>query len=314
MQDFEVWAGFGNLSYDLTNWLTIEAGGRYFSDARDQTSMQTNFNAGPPGVPGPLLGGQATFDTFNPRVGLTAKTGDSGIVYINAARGFRSGGFNLAPGAPNPSFNPESLWTYEAGAKQSLFNGKLFAEVAFYYQDYNNIQSTNVTPLGQTAVFNSGKASGPGLDFILQATPTDDLALSASLGWSHIRFDTTSVDKLEGDPLDLVPDLNFSLAFDYTPKISDQFQLIAHADLNYTSDAEIILRQIGALGFDTITPNESRTLINLRLGLARDNLEGFVYANNIGNQLREVNPDFGAFVEPIFTQPRTIGLGARVSF
>lgn len=312
--DFEVWAGFGNVSYDLTEWLTIEAGGRYFSDSRTTLSLQTNLNGGPPGVAGAPLGGSATFTTFNPRAGVTIKTGDSGILYLNAARGFRSGGFNVAPGAPNPTFDPESLWTYELGGKQSFFDNRLFAEVAFYYQDYNDIQSTNVTLTAQTAVFNAGKASGPGIDVILQAAPSDDLSLGMSLGWSHIRFDTTSVDKIAGDPLDLVPDLNFSASFDYTPMINGELQLIAHADVNYTSEAEIILRQIGALGFDTITPNEARTIVNLRVGLARGGVEGFIFAQNIGNQLKEVNPDFGAFVEPIFTQPRTIGIGARVSF
>jgi iron complex outermembrane receptor protein len=33
--------------------------------------------------------------------------------------------------------------------------------------------------------------------------------------------------------------------------------------------------------------------------------------NNVFNELRIVNPAFGAFVEPIYTQPRTIGIGLR---
>jgi hypothetical protein len=96
--------------------------------------------------------------------------------------------------------------------------------------------------------------------------------------------------------------------------VSDSFDLLVHADLNYVDEAAIILRQIGALGFDTVAPNESRVLVNSRIGADFGQFEAYVFATNLFNELKEVNPDFGAFVEPIFTQPRTIGVGVRANF
>ncbi|MCO5792577.1 MAG: TonB-dependent receptor [Blastomonas sp.] len=310
----ETIAIYGNLELDLADWLTVEAGGRYFREKLDQRGVTTLVDAGGPGVDTVITqGDEATFDTFNPRVSITASFDDS-IIYASAAKGFRSGGFNLAPQAPNPTFDPESLWTYEAGTKLSFLDGAAYIEAALYYQDYTGIQSTNVTPLGGTAVFNSGAADGFGFDLALVLTPSETFQFSASLGHNDVSFTTNAVDKFAGDPLDLVPPYNISVAADWTPRISESFDLLVHADLNYVDEAAIILRQIGALGFDAVAPNESRVLVNSRVGADFGRFEAYVFATNLFNELKEVNPDFGAFVEPIFTQPRTIGVGVRANF
>lgn len=310
----ETIAVYGNLELDLADWLTVEAGGRYFREKLDQNAVTTLIDAGGPGVNSVTTRGrQATFDTFNPRISITANFDDS-IVYASAAKGFRSGGFNLNPAAPNPTFDPESLWTYEAGTKLTFLGGAAYIEAAIYYQDYTGIQSTNVTPLGGTAVFNSGAADGFGFDLALVLTPSDTFRFSASMGHNDVSFTTNAVDKFAGDPLDLVPPYNISVAADWTPRVSDSFDLLVHADLNYVDEAAIILRQIGALGFDTVAPNESRVLVNSRVGADFGRFEAYVFATNLFNELKEVNPDFGAFVEPIFTQPRTIGVGVRANF
>jgi outer membrane receptor protein involved in Fe transport len=310
----ETIAAYGNLELDLADWLTVEAGGRYFREKLDQSAVTTLINAGGPGANVvTTTGREATFDTFNPRVSITANF-DGSIIYASAAKGFRSGGFNLNPAAPNPTFDPESLWTYEAGTKLTFLGGAAYIEAAIYYQDYTGIQSTNVTPLGGTAVFNSGAADGFGFDLALVLTPSDTFQFSASMGHNDVSFTTNAVDKFAGDPLDLVPPYNISVAADWTPRVSDSFDLLVHADLNYVDEAAIILRQIGALGFDTVAPNESRVLVNSRIGADFGQFEAYVFATNLFNELKEVNPDFGAFVEPIFTQPRTIGVGVRANF
>jgi outer membrane receptor protein involved in Fe transport len=310
-QKSKIWAVFGNLEYDLGDWLTVEAGGRYFNNRIEANSLVTTFAPG--GTRLTPFSGSARFETFNPRFAATVHAG-KGIFYVSAARGFRSGGFNQAIGSPNPTFGPESLWTYEVGAKQSLLGGTLYLETAVYYQDYKDIQSTNVTPQGNTAVFNSGAANGFGADFTMQAKPSKDLSVAANIGYTDVTFVTTSVDKFKGDPLDLVPKWTVSVAVDYTPQITDTLNLMAHVDISNTDKAAIILRQIGALGFQTVTPNEARTIVNTKLGIGSRSFEAYVFASNLFNEIRQVNPAFGGFVEPIFTTPRTIGVGGRYRF
>ena len=307
----KVWAVFGNLEYDPVDWLTLEAGGRYFHDRLTANSLVTTFTGGGP-VASPYAG-EATFKTFNPRLAATAHVG-KGIVYLSAARGFRSGGFNQVTGSPNPTYDPESLWTYEVGAKQSFLNGSLYIEAAVYYQDYKSIQSTNVTALGNTAVFNSGAANGFGADFTLQMKPSRNLSATVNIGYTNVTFTTNAVDKFKGDPLDLVPKWTVSVALDYSPPITDTLNLVAHVDLSDTDKSAIILRQIGALGFPPVTPNQARTIVNAKLGISTRSFETYVFASNLFNENRQVNPAFGGFVEPIFTTPRTIGIGGRYRF
>ncbi|MBU3670917.1 MAG: TonB-dependent receptor [Sinobacteraceae bacterium] len=310
----ETTAIYGNLEFDFASRFTLEAGGRYFREKLTQRGTTTSFDAGGPGVPRTsTVAGKGTFSTFNPRVSLRADF-DGRLVYASAARGFRSGGFNLAQGSQNPTFDPESLWTYEVGTKLSFLDNRLYLEAAVYYQDYTDIQSTNVTPLGGTAVFNSGKADGSGVDLALVLRPTDTFRLTTSWGYNDVSFTTTAVDKRAGDPLDLVPPNNVSVAAEWRPAKSGNIQWTVNVDANYTEKGAIILRQIAALGFRAVAPNDSRTLVNARVSADFGNYEIFGYGTNLGNALKQVNPSFAAFVEPIFTQPRTIGAGIRYQF
>lgn len=308
-----IFAAYGSLGYTIADRVTIDLGGRYFRDRRTNDSTFTLVGFGPPR----LTNQKATFDSFNPRVAVSIKTGGSGILYANAAKGFRSGGFNSITGTGVPvSFDPEKLWSYELGTKQSLLDNRLFFEAAIYYNDYRNVQSNVVVPgTAFAAVLNSGKASGPGVDFSVRAQPSRDLTFAASLGYNHLRFDTNSTDKVKGDPLDLVPDWNWSASFDYTPRLTDTVGLIVHADIGYTDGAPITLRNIPpAPGLNAIERSEARETVNLRFGASFSKFEAYVFANNLFDTYKIVNPAFGAFFEPIYTPPRTIGVGVKGKF
>lgn len=300
----EVFSAYGTLSYDLTDALTLDVGGRYASDDRTSASVFTTFFGAS------TSGGSDTFETFNPRVSLTYRTGQNGILYASASKGFRSGGFNgiISPTVP-VTFDPETLWTYEVGTKQDFLGGALYTELSVYYNQYRDIQSNAIIPPAFAAVLNSGEATGPGVDLLVRARPTDNFTITGSVGYNHMRFDTSSTDKIEGDPLDLVPDWNAALAFDLNQPLSDSLTLNARLDLNYTSEATITLRQIGQ-----IESSDDRTLANARVGLEFGDVEIYGYATNITDEIAIINPSFGAFFEPIHTRPRTLGLGVRADF
>ncbi len=308
----KVIAAYGNLDYDVSDRWTVSAGGRYFSDKRTTDSTFTLF--GLP-VPPSVVDESKTFNTFNPRVAVTFKTSDSGTLYVSAAKGFRSGGFNGIndPQVPH-AFDPERLWTYEIGAKQSLLDNRLYVELAVYHSRYSNIQANQVVNPTVATVVNGGAASGTGVDFTLQARPTADLTLTASVGHNHLRLRSDSTDKVKGDPLDLVPDLNWSIAADYTPALSADVRLITHVDAGYSDKAQITLRSLAALGLQSIVPTQSRTLVNARFGASYSKIDAYVFATNLGDERKIVNPAFGAFFEPIYTRPRTFGLGVQAHF
>jgi iron complex outermembrane recepter protein len=309
----KIFAAFGSLSYTLGERVTIDLGGRYFSDRRTNVGSFNLVGFGPP----QLSNQKGTFNSFNPRIALSVKTGESGIIYANAAKGFRSGGFNniTAPSVP-ATFDPEKLWSYELGVKQGFLDNRLFVEASIYYNDYNNIQSTVIVPnTAFAAVLGSGKASGPGVDFSIRAQPARDLTFAASLGYNKMRFDTNSTDKLKGDPLDLVPDWNWSASLDYKPKLSETLGLIVHADIGFTDEGAIILRQLPPVpGLNTVERSQAREIANIRLGVSFSRFEVYGFVNNLFDTYKVVNPAFGAFFEPTYTKPRTFGLGVKGKF
>jgi iron complex outermembrane receptor protein len=298
----KIYAFYGSVGYDLTDALTLDVGGRYFIDKR---SVDSFLSIAPP------VGPQSdTFKSFNPRVSLTARTGDSGIVFATVSKGFRSGGFNISSNPNIPAaFDPEKLWSYEAGLKQSLLDGRLFIEASFYYNDYKNIQSNTLLLPGIAALINSGTGRGPGVDLSVQMKPSREITFTGTVGYNHMRFKTASVDKIQGDPFDLVPDWNWSAAIDYRPQLSDTVGFIAHADIGFIDSAQIALRQIGQ-----VVPTEAREVANVRLGVTFDRFEAYAFANNVFDTSKIVNPAFGAFFEPIYTRPRTIGVGVKGAF
>ncbi|MCA3254071.1 MAG: TonB-dependent receptor [Alphaproteobacteria bacterium] len=308
----KVLALFGSVNYDVASNLTIGLGGRYFRDRRSTNSVfaLTGF-----GTPPSVSRGAATFTSFNPRVDITLKTSEDGILYANAAKGFRSGGFNqvIDPTTP-PTFGPERLWSYEVGTKQGLLDNRLLLEAAIYYNDYKGIQATviqsGVTVAGTR---NAGKANGWGADFTLQARPQTDLSFSATLGWNDVAYKTLSPDRRPGDALDMVPRWTWSLAADYTPQISDGAKLILHADAGYTRKASITLRNLPP-SLAPVNFTDSRVLVNARAGVAFGALEVYAFANNLFDEAKIVNPAFAAFFEPIRTRPRTVGLGFKGQF
>lgn len=304
----QVWALFGSLSYDLSDRITLDVGGRYFNDRR---SVDSTFTLIGLPVPPSVAADSASFDTFNPRVNLSFRTSSAGIIYLNAAKGFRSGGFNqvLDPATP-PTFGPETLWTYEIGARQSILGNQLLVEAALYYSDYKDIQAVIIQPGGTvSATRNAGNADGFGFDLSLLARPARDLSISATLGYVDISYNTDSIDRNAGDPPDLVPDWTWSAAVDYTPRLSANVGLIAHVDIGFVDKAQITLRNLPQIAF-----SDSRVLVNARLGVSLSNIDLYAFASNLFDENRIVNPAFGAFFEPIRTRPRTVGLGARARF
>ncbi|HEY6924372.1 MAG TPA: TonB-dependent receptor, partial [Steroidobacteraceae bacterium] len=166
-------SAYGEISYALSSGFEALAGLRYFRDRRTVDDTQTNF-----GVTPPADVHTADFHSLNPRLNLLYHVSPDGIVYFNAAKGFRSGGFNTTASAQTAgvklptTFDPEALWTYELGAKQELLGHRLVVEGAAYYNQWDNLQTQVFAPGSVLAVTtNGGKASGPGFDLALTGKP-----------------------------------------------------------------------------------------------------------------------------------------------
>jgi iron complex outermembrane receptor protein len=131
---------------------------------------------------------------WTPRFAINYKPDDDLLVFVSAARGYRSGGWNargydafeLLP------FGPESVWSYETGIKSEWFGRRLRANITGFWQDSRNFQTPSAFVRADNSVaFVTGNSAGyrnRGVEIELAAVPIPDLNLFANLGFQDDEY------------------------------------------------------------------------------------------------------------------------------
>ena len=183
------YAAFGELTYDLTEKLSLTGGLRYYKfdnslqgffgysggfssktgEAACLNTDGTTRKANPAGTPVPVLVDgspctnvdKSTSDTgFIHKLNATYKVTDDVLVYATWSRGFRPGGINRR--GTLPPYGSDKLDNYELGWKTTFgafrWNGAVFQE------DWNNIQLSFLGANGLTEIRNAGVARIRGVE------------------------------------------------------------------------------------------------------------------------------------------------------
>lgn len=297
------WAVFGEATYAFSPEWELTLGARYYEDDRSRDSTSSTFGSAS------VDQDSNTFDTFNPKIALLYRIGERSSVYANVAKGFRSGGFNnqsAGLGVPvPPTYDPESLWTYEIGGVANLGAGQLLLQWDVYYNDWKDVQTfVMLQGLPITILGNGGKASGFGAD--LQATylPTDALEITGTIGWSDMEYKSTTEDHLPGDPMDFVAPLTGALTATYNFSLGDNLRSFLRGELQYTDKFQVTIRNF----LPEPVYSEARTLVRLAYGLGKGAWDAQLFVNNLLDEDKIAMPAYGSLAEPIRTQPRTIGV------
>lgn len=246
------------------------------------------------------------------------------------------------------SFDNETLWNYEIGAKTSFWNGRGTFNASAFYMDINNLQATlTAGTCSSRIVFNVPNARSLGIEAELDLQPTDTLSfsLAASLTDSELRSTLTSTDANgnvsvlagieKGNRLPTVPRFQIAATATWEQPIDDRWNGFVTATVQHVGSR---FTQVGdqAAGFGTVdlsripigAPNASTftfdpllpsyQLGNLRFGMREDRLEIAAYINNIWDERAEfaLDQERGtlARVGVLTNQPRTYGLMVRYSY
>jgi len=243
--DTEAWAAFGDLSWDISDTVNLSVGGRFTSDKRSTTVTRELFlGSGSPyfgnddavslttPVPGrvPTFMGSRTDEDFTPRVSVSWQPVDEHNMYVSISQGFKGGSFDprgayQTPGVEN-GFEPETVLTYELGAKSYWADGKASTNVAVFFSDYQDVQvpgsiaidtdGDGVNDSFAGAVSNAGKAEIAGLELESTVQFTDTFSMMAALGYIDAKY----TEWLVPDPNDStqVIDISGERFFQNTPE------------------------------------------------------------------------------------------------
>jgi iron complex outermembrane receptor protein len=128
-------AAFGQIGFNLTPNLKIEAGGRYTASRSTNHVDVLQY--------GTYIRDDQTVksDNFSYKVSLGWKASEDHYLYGFVATGFRPGGLNVPVGLGLPApFEPEEVTSYEAGWKANWAGGKVRTTITGFYNDYKNFQ------------------------------------------------------------------------------------------------------------------------------------------------------------------------------
>lgn len=314
---------FTDVTYRLTNQLSITGGARY---TNEEKRFNNTFSVTVPEihliVVGPLAYAppEGKWDNTSYRANINYKPSDDTTVYLSESRGFKSGGFNAFGVGPTPSFNPEVLDSTELGVKSNFWNRRGYVAASVYDNRYDNLQVTAGVPTGGVNIYNAAKASIKGFEVEGEARLTEQLAVTANAAYTHAYYtnfqngegvDGTLVNAT-GNTLPNTPKWQYYVQGDYNVAVSPTWD--THAQVSYRWRGEVYF-------FGT---NQSPNLSGAADGELGARLEGTyrparltlsLYGRNLTNT-RVVTGEQADFAYPVafFNEPRVVGLQVAKQF
>ena len=303
------WAVFGDLAYALTDRLEIGGGVRYFEDEQSRIDFPTLVGGVPTGPA--LMQDDGNFDSVDPRAYLRYAVTDDVNLYASASKGFRSGGYNRLG---QPTYDSESLWTYEIGAKSSLFNGALTSDIALFYTEYDDYQVRgnvlfNGVPIG--IISNAGEAEIKGVDWAFLWTLSDAFSFEFNGNYVDTEFvsvNATNTINIVGDRLPDVPEYHITIAGNYDFQF-DGKPGYARLDYSQTGPSESFDRRLGIFG-----ESDEINMLNFHLSWDwSENLSLGVFGRNLldDRDLVNASEELGLAFR---SRPRTLGFEISADF
>lgn len=244
--------------------------------------------------------------------------------YLRAASGYRPGGPQFSPSASvPPSFGPDTVWDYEAGAKGAWMDGRLSADADVYRINWRNIQ-LNALVDGLTVTGNGGDAHSQGVEIQGQLVPVAHLVLGANAAYDETRIDSVSASSTAGaqigDPLPNTPKWSGALSADYSVPMARATGLLG-ATYRYQGATT---SSFSGLNSYIDAPIRAYSVVDLRTGLdfgryrvmfrVKNVLDKYALSNLTLTQLVPGDPFDPVYASGVPIQPRTYELSLEASF
>ena len=244
----EAWALFADATYDLNDQWSLSVGGRYTSDKRTGEVIRATYlgKGSPyfgntayfqlPGAP-PFTGSRKDTD-FSPRVSLAWKPVDAHNLYVSYSQGFKGGSFDprgayVAGSEVREGYRPETVESFEIGAKSRWADGRVSTNLTFFYMDYTDVQvpgsigvdadgdGINETFAGATT--NAGKAEVKGMELEAAVRFTDAFSGTAALGYIDADY-TRWIVRVAGVETDISDQRVFQNTPEWTGNLSLKYE------------------------------------------------------------------------------------------
>jgi iron complex outermembrane receptor protein len=328
-------AAFGQLDYRATERLKLTAGVR-IADVKYH-AVQLVSGVLNTGVP-PEASGDSRETPVTPKIGASFQYNENNLFYVSIAKGYRVGGVNtpladycnVNTPAPN-TYNSDSVWSYEIGAKDSLLDGHLQVDTSVFHIDWKNIQQPVLIPsCGFEYFANLGEASSNGFDLALSAFIGTHFRAGLSAGYTNAHYTKTilingivTVDK--GNAIGTVPQVpspwNVTASAEYALDVVNDWRVTLRLEdvFHSKNPGPFASNDPAAISYaPEIPPNPSTNVLNFRLSAEYHQFEVEAFVNNLANSTPFLSRGQDTPASDLFyrttLRPRTIGVGGYWHF
>jgi outer membrane receptor protein involved in Fe transport len=310
----------------LAERLRLIAGARWFNN-------KVTFNGAQDGAlvsPDTFAGAQEETG-INPKVSIEYQATKDARLYATASKGFRIGGVNsfsnlLCAGdlaalgltsAQVLTFDSDSLWNYEIGAKTSWLNRKVIANGALFDIEWSDVQQNVALPTcGFFLTMNAGKARSRGFELELSVAPADGLLLSFGTGYTDAVITNGGIlaTIAPGTRVQQIPRWTVSASADYDVHLSG-LPMVLHMDYanvgeSYSANNDPVNQRL----------RPAYSLVNARVGMNFQHWEVALFADNVFDKaanLSDIPPlaiEYPGRPRIVTNRPRTLGIEGRYRF
>ncbi|QQQ02199.1 TonB-dependent receptor [Lysobacter enzymogenes] len=333
------WAAFGQLSYKFGDKFTVTAGVRETRDSKRTRLLKT----------ADTVAGVSTYkgrrdvemaDT-TPSWDLSAmyEITPQVSVYGRVARGFRGPTIQGRSAVFNADFttaDSETILSWEAGVKSSLFDNRLRLNAAAFTYTVDDIQLNGNDSNGNGVLFNADKARAYGVEADLDWRPIPNLSITAGASWLHseiqdkrvyaqvcglngqvvctvndptIKIGSNVFAQIDGNPLPNAPKYNLSLGARYDIPVSDAGAFFVATDWNKQGYTSFVL-------YDS---KEFNSRGNFEGGLQVGYTGGYgayevaLFARNITNE-KNLKGVIENYMAAVYNEPRVVGVSLNLKW
>jgi iron complex outermembrane recepter protein len=317
-------AGFGEVSYNPIEPLTLTVGARWFKFTQAIAKSRTL------GVPGATEGRTASVQDTNLKANISYKFNDQWFAYAQWSQGFREPRFQ---GQVIPEYDqdndglvefkdgierkvteglldPDTVDNYEAGVKFTSANGRFQGSLTGFRIDWEGIPIVpSLTAfLGAALYFNAGQARSQGVELELSSEVMDGLFLDLSGSYVNAELTEAAVGLGNaGADLPGSADYNAKLGLEKRLQIAGRDSFV-RGDYTYVSEYFSQFQETGI-------PAGDYRILDLSGGVSFGNINLGLFVKNA------TNADDFTWVDNVFAstrayrlRPRTVGLTVSASF
>lgn len=323
---------YGQGTYSLTEKLDVTLGLRYTKDEKKAFLYNQNIiQVIPTHDRNNPLRGKDDWSNVSYLANLNYALTSDIRAYITFTSGYNGGGYNARASSLESfqaTYDKEEVESIELGLKSQLLDNRLRMNIAAFYNDYTDIQTSQFeagSGGASSRTVNAGAATLKGIEFDIVAVPVDGLTIDFSYGYLDAAFD----EYLERNPAtDQLEDISRNATIQQAPEntasigVQYDFKPFSFGALSTRLDVAYKDTYVFHPFENEWNSPDSRTLVNgrislndVRLGCCSDGDKGSLRISLWGKNLTDEEYinwgiDFSSlgFSGATYGEPRTYGL------